>query len=64
VGAAIGRPADDFFWETHTVSIVRVGLSSDKFASGYDAIFGSKKKPPAKTKKAAPKAKKTTKKKK
>jgi len=34
------------------VSIVRVGLSNQKFADGYDAIFGGKKK------KATPKGKK------
>jgi hypothetical protein len=41
------------------VSIVRVGLAETKnFAEGYDAIFGSKKKPTVKTQRPA--AKKTT----
>ena len=31
------------------MSIVRVGLTSAKFAAGYDAIFGGKKKPAAKS---------------
>jgi hypothetical protein len=42
-----------------------VGLAeTEKFAEGYDAIFGGKKAAPAKTKKAKPAAKATGKKKK
>jgi hypothetical protein len=50
------------FSKDTTVSIVRVGLSNQKYATGYDAIFGGKKKTTAK--KAPTKAKKTGKKKK
>ena len=43
------------------MSLVRVGLSNQKFAAGYDAIFSKKK---AAAKKSAPKkSKKPTKKK-
>lgn len=61
-----GAAAGHTFGES-TVSIVRVGMSeNDKYASGYDAIFGGKKKAaPAEPKKDAPKkpAKKAAKKK-
>lgn len=52
-------------WE-EKVSIVRVGLSeNDKFAEGYEAIFGKKKKETKKKKTASAKSeKKSTKKKK
>jgi hypothetical protein len=43
------------------VSIIRVGLSeTNKFAEGYDAIFGGKKKAPAKKPVAKAAAKKRT----
>jgi hypothetical protein len=45
------------------VSIVRVGLAeTHKFAQGYDAIFGAKKKKPAAKKKTAAKKKPAAKK--
>jgi len=40
------------------MSIVRVGLTSAEFATGYDAIFGQKKK--AATKSSAKRASKKT----
>jgi len=53
--------------EVSAVSIIRVGLAeTKKFAEGYDAIFGGRKKEPKKgqtPKKATAKAKKKGKKK-
>jgi hypothetical protein len=44
-GRAYFNEEIDLSWEVLNVSIVRIGLAeTKKFAQGYEAIFGSKKK--------------------